>query len=115
MREIKFRVWIDDYDNKHYEYFNLDSDLSIYNGGLGDIAEQYIDIKDIHGEELYKGDIVKVDYEYFKAGKAVVEWDTVNPCFVLIATDNKNIIEYDFVKGGMMNLEIIGNIHEGIR
>ena len=45
---------------------------------------------------------------------AIVELDGVNPCFVLHWINEKRTdgYEYDFVKCGLMTLEIIGNVHE---
>ena len=55
MRELKFRVW---YKTMHqYRHFALQKGVSVSIGADLEI-EQYTDLKDKNGKEIYEGDIV---------------------------------------------------------
>tara|TARA_R110001606_G_C14839875_1_gene585587 strand:+ start:72 stop:452 length:381 start_codon:yes stop_codon:yes gene_type:complete len=122
-REIKFRAWSES-ANRYSKPFTIHSDVLNFtdDDGLGvvktltsEIVEQYAGLKDKNGVEIYEGDIVNDKIKGFDIRKSVVQWDLVNPCFVLKRIDNKyNHIdyEYDFVKCDLMTIEVIGNIHE---
>ena len=73
-------------------------------------TEEYPD-----GQEIYEGDIVHCKMisanrtHYLDDYIATVEDDICNPCFALKQANGN--VEYDFIKCGLMELEVIGNIH----
>jgi len=120
MREIKFRAW----DVVHEKIIGMSSDkkdkFSIRSDGWPSndnyILMQYTGLKDKNGVEIFEGDVVKVTYMDREDWISVVEWDTVNPCFVLKRQPERfgSDVEYDFVKCGFVELQVVGNIHENV-
>ena len=138
MREIKFRgkqvdngefaygayfdngvktyiITVDDNDSNDEEDFTLNEVIPESVGqftGLRDSkrTEEYPD-----GQEIYEGDIVHCKMisanrtHYLDDYIATVEDDICNPCFALKQANGN--VEYDFIKCGLMELEVIGNIH----
>ena len=121
MREIKFRVW-----NRHNEKFRY-FDLFEINKGLlcsideeDDIAQQYTELKDKDGVEIYEGDIIIFDNSDIggQLYRGIVEWNT-DPtldglCFGLFIPPKfegkSGWLHCDFLG----DLEVIGNIFEGV-
>jgi len=93
MREIKFRIW----DKKTKQIFEVGLwNISEYVFSSTYILMQYTGLKDVHGKEIYEGDIVIEGYKG-KYGTYEVKWNVKG--FNLGSEDGD---EY----------EVIGNIYE---
>lgn len=121
-REIKFRAW-DIKDRRMIQsYAHGGINNRLYIVSQADDAEsielmQYTGLKDKNDKEIYEGDIISVFYASsveLDCWKAVVKWCGVNPAFVLERVNSRFLsdIEYDFVKCGLLELLVIGNIYE---
>lgn len=124
MRYIKFRMW-NEADNKSYSkyFYNADQVMECLkqqcyfnegkNGGYdhiqhGSVFEQYTGLKDIHGVEIYEGDIIQFTQRLFNTNpdnftikKREIKW--------YLAQGRWNV--YDNV-APEFNIEVIGNIHK---
>ena len=118
MREIKFRAW----DKKRKEIFQI-GNLSIsYSGSFLDCTKrmtnlfreerllipedcevmQYTGLKDINGEEIYEGDIIKWIDSDGKERRDAVEF----------RRGHFFICNYDYSIDCYPQIEVIGNIYE---
>ena len=76
-------------------------------------------IYDTHEKEIFEGDVVKFgmrgrDGNKHKTNTGTVIRDWCNPGLCMEYTFGNNIKdwEFDFVKAGMMEIEVVGNIHD---
>jgi hypothetical protein len=112
MKEIKFRTWNPKFHYFEYWGFILDEDGNKYfkgtpSGGgfvsnqILENTDQYINVKDINGKEIYENDLMSHP-DFPKRYRLTVMFE--NGCAYLGGWD---CIRTDFSKG-----EIIGNIKE---
>ncbi|MGE6548064.1 YopX family protein [Bacillus mycoides] len=105
MKEIKLRVW-----DKVYKYF-LEGDI-IRDYIIGELIDdpdrevmQYTGINDLHGNEIYEGDIVRNAFrEEYK-----IIWCEKRYQFIAVTTIEDGSEWYQNVS---RSLEVIGNIYE---
>lgn len=74
---------------------------------------QFTGVFDKNDNKIFEGDIVRYmfnDNDYL----AIVEYCELSPSFLLRRTPERFgcDVEFDFSKGGMCRLEIVGNIHD---
>lgn len=131
MREIKFRVWLEDKDiPEGYMVDGADNLLiTTRNGSLviensqGKINHykenqyillQYTGLKDKNGKEIYEGDIFDCIYNFdgCKKHKLQVYWNDVSAGFFLKDIGECHQPNVRKTLGDMERMEIIGNIYE---
>ncbi len=135
MRPIKFRAWDKSNTLNHlnepdfFEYDIQDGDGE-YKQSFGDYLdedaadvydiEQYTGMKDKHGKEIYEGDIVHRQGDFYKSditGKVIF----IDGVYRAVGIDKTNLIPHTFEPErvaadlaylNQQELEILGNIHE---
>lgn len=115
MREIKFRAW--DEEEKKFWYFTLEDVLKRnmnYKGSwdekiLKGEKQQYTNLKDENGKEIYEGDILKVKSND-ETINLCVKYDTDIGEYLLVKEEEWE----DSLYGCMCfnEVEVVGNIYE---
>lgn len=119
-RKIKFRVW--NFDKKVYGFPDKITNGTSGNGAGGKIAlEQFTGLKDIHGQEIYEGDIIFFKYRDRNnqvrdfTGKVVFDTGSFYATYGA-EYDNppllSNALSFYQIIFRAQYLKIIGNIHE---
>jgi len=129
MREIKFRIWIEEFKKMIYPGSSEWPDIYLHGNGklyelndhhiemrkvLGRIALEFTGLKDKNGKEIYEGDIVMGD-EYILG---IIKYEDNVKCmdagrFMIRNKDGYSIEdEPDTLEESDKELEVIGNIYE---
>lgn len=119
MREIKFRAW--DKDENRFWYFTLQDILNrrmSYRGSWDDkilksIKQQYIELKDKNGKEIYEGDILVISgYSYEEPEfECCGEVKYVN-CGYCIEDEGEFVNISDFRGSYTTIFKVVGNVYE---
>lgn len=119
MREIKFRAW--DKDENRFWYFTLQDILNrrmSYRGSWDDkilksIKQQYIELKDKNGKEIYEGDILVISgYSYEEPEfECCGEVKYVN-CGYCIDDEGEFVNISDFRGSYTTIFKVVGNVYE---
>jgi len=110
MREIKFRAWIDNKQNR-YMAIQGEPDLETFGSFIHHYSDceklmQFTGLKDKNGKEIYEGDIL----ENPENKKSVIIW-TLNGYFAESQKDDR-ITSFPLSLYFVENKKIIGNIYE---
>ncbi|MCP3925025.1 MAG: hypothetical protein GY714_20805 [Desulfobacterales bacterium] len=119
MREFKFRAWCTKEGDNHFQYSgDYENRLYYFFEGLSKLKKegyenelmQFTGKKDINGKDIYEGDIVKVG---IKELERKISWSNVTFGW-MFKKDGKNSWSAGLYNYCSQDVEIIGNIYEGI-
>ena len=131
MKELKFRAW-DTEKEVMAEVLSInlldgevrmkDEECRIWSAPAPYVCRlmQYIGLKDKNGKDIYEGDIVKreayIDYdEYFKVHKVEGVIKMCNYSWRIVHKEEDRVYEQPlFIEDNIKELEVIGNIYEGV-
>jgi hypothetical protein len=105
MRTLKFRVYIPEHGKFTYFGINGFDHSDRYLDQTGYPVQQFIELYDVHGKEIYEGDILKRKGNYYIY---VVVYSPEYSCYQLKDLDG----DYVSVAYHKDKLEVIGNICE---
>lgn len=127
MREIKFRVW---WNNEYIDLLEncvvIDHDGIPKTNEYGDligmpgvILEQYTGKRDMHKNQIYDGDRIRLAKAYSISSNTIMEEGTIRWCddgYWCVASD-RSINDYNRYNKPLKNFpldkyEVIGNIHD---
>lgn len=118
-REIKFRVL--DIDNKCWssaEVFIGDGYASLGRYEWA-IIQRFTGLKDIHGNEIYEGDIITYIEKTHEHGDSTqqrgqVIYDEAKASFAIAGEKTGEVWNY-FTDYGLSKFEVVGNVFEGVK
>jgi uncharacterized phage protein (TIGR01671 family) len=122
MRVPKFRAWLKPEQQMVdvYEMTFINDGITILSYDMDFYTDdefklmQFTGLKDVHGKEIYEGDIINYKYGRHTSTQFVVKYDEFQATFVVV--DNHNDLVYTFRELAdyiqLNSLEVIGNIYE---